>query len=210
MAGLLATHHAFVRHPIDLDDAARTRKRLEAVPGIGAVEEKKQRAFVGRDFRSHVVQVGGRTQDAQPPDVGVRVIVHIKKQCDQFGLAVGVDLAVARLAASAHGRHGRPARKIDTEFRFHDAGHFGGSQSFHHRFKGRAIVEARERETAGLGDFGEIRRDAGFGASRTKFGTIRNGNGTSVTGVVSSRSRSSISWGLLASCFLGGPFSGLT
>src|SRR5690242_9836158 len=96
VARLFPPHHAAVRHPVELDDAARTVERLESVPGVGRVLEDEERAFIGRHFGDDVVEIVRRTQQTQPPGRALPLAVHIDENGDQLALAVGVDLAVAR------------------------------------------------------------------------------------------------------------------
>src|SRR5579863_6710004 len=44
VAGLFAPHHALIRHPVELNDAARSFEGMKAMPGIRFVLEDQQSA----------------------------------------------------------------------------------------------------------------------------------------------------------------------
>jgi hypothetical protein len=71
-----------------------------AVPGIVATFESQHRAGDRRHFDDDVVEIGGRAQQAQPAAGLLPRLVHIEQHGDDLALGVGVDLAVAEVAAA--------------------------------------------------------------------------------------------------------------
>jgi len=116
MTILLAPHHRFTRHPIELNRPARTGERLVTMPRIIAPSERQQCAFGWRHFENHIVQIVPGAQQAKAPAGRFPARIHIDKDRDDLRLRIGVDFAVLFTAAAAHRNHVRAIRQVDIEF----------------------------------------------------------------------------------------------
>jgi len=115
MTILLAPHHRFTRHPVELYRPARAGKRLVTMPRIIAPSECQQCAFGWRHFENHIVQIVPGAQQAKASPGRFPARIHIDKDRDDLRLRIGVDFAVLFAAAAAHCNHVRAIRQIHIE-----------------------------------------------------------------------------------------------
>src|SRR5437868_9948741 len=107
---------AFGGHPVELNDAPLALERLMPVPGIVRAPEGHERALDRRHFGDEIVEILARAQQAQAAARLLPGRVHVQEHGDDLAFRVGMDLAIAAAAASAHRSGGGSAREIDAEF----------------------------------------------------------------------------------------------
>src|SRR5437762_13977316 len=78
MTRLLAADHRGIRHPVQLNDAARTGERLETVPRLGVVLEDQQSPTLRRHFGDDVAKIVRRAHKAKPPSGTLPAVIHIE------------------------------------------------------------------------------------------------------------------------------------
>src|SRR5579862_2502054 len=101
---------ALRRKPVELNDATLADERFVTVPRIAAALERQQCSSDGGNFDNDIVKIVRRSQQSQPSTGLIPALVHVNEDGDDFGLRIGVDLAVAGTASAAHGRNGGPSR----------------------------------------------------------------------------------------------------
>src|SRR5437879_57826 len=75
VARLLAAHDRGIRHPVQLNDAARAREWLETMPRMGVVLEHEQSSPLRRHFGDNCVKIVGRAHQAKPPARALPAVV---------------------------------------------------------------------------------------------------------------------------------------
>ena len=170
VAQALAPHHAVVRHPVELDDAARPCDRRMAVPGMRRDAESEQRSGRRRHFGDDILEIVRRAQQPQPAARRLPGFVHIDEDGDELGSGVGMDPAVAGPRLAAHRDHGRAIGEIDgellgeggAEIRPLELGDEGGES--------RAIAQIGQRKAARLGNLRVIAGERGARRPRDEAG----------------------------------------
>ena len=107
---------ALRRKPVELNDPALADKRFVAVPRIVAALERQQRSGDRGDFDDDVVEILRGSQQAEPAARLIPALVHVKKDSNDLGLRIGVDLAVGGTASATHCRDRGSSRQIDPKF----------------------------------------------------------------------------------------------
>ena len=139
---------ALRREPVELDDPALAGERFMAVPGIVAAFERASNvpAIGGTSAMMSLRFVGG-AQQPQPPARLLPAFVHVDQHGDDLAGRIGVDLAVACVAAAAHRGHGRPAGKIEAEFFLKRFAELVAFEFVEQRLERRAEADLIDRKT---------------------------------------------------------------
>src|SRR5262249_13986674 len=131
--------------------------------------ERQQRSGDRRDFDDDVV---GILRGSQQPQLAARLIpalVHVKKDSDDLGLRVGVDIAVGRTASAPHSGGGGPTRQVDTEFVLECLAERIAVKFVKQRSERRAKDNLINREAAGGRNLRIVAIDFGQGIWRDKL-----------------------------------------
>src|SRR5262249_36244311 len=115
MAVLFTAYHGLARHPVELNDATRARKRLVPVPWLISATGSQQRPFLRPNPQNHILEIVSRTKQSEPATGRFPSRIHIDQDRDDFRLRVSVDFAVFFATTAAHCDHVGPIRQVEAE-----------------------------------------------------------------------------------------------
>src|SRR5580765_4119695 len=100
---------------VELDGAPLAVEGLVPVPAVGRHLEDQAAPGVGGDLGGVPGEVVVVVQEPQPPLGRAPSTIQVEQDGDELGFRIGVDLAVLRSRAAAHGEHRRTVLQVHAE-----------------------------------------------------------------------------------------------